>query len=31
MGRIEDVHMVVMHMISYYFMDTEKSATAPRP
>lgn len=28
MGRIEDVHMIVMHMISYYFMDAEKSATA---
>jgi D-sedoheptulose 7-phosphate isomerase len=24
MGRIEDVHMIVMHMICYYFMDTEK-------
>ena len=24
MGRIEDVHMMVMHMICYYFMDTEK-------
>ena len=23
MGRIEDVHMIVMHMICYYFMDTE--------
>jgi D-sedoheptulose 7-phosphate isomerase len=23
MGRIEDVHMIVAHMISYYFMDTE--------
>jgi D-sedoheptulose 7-phosphate isomerase len=29
MGRIEDVHMVVMHMICYYFMDTEESATEP--
>ena len=26
MGRIEDVHMIVMHMISYYFMDAEKPA-----
>jgi D-sedoheptulose 7-phosphate isomerase len=24
MGRIEDVHMIVAHMIAYYFMDTEK-------
>jgi D-sedoheptulose 7-phosphate isomerase len=24
MGRIEDAHMVVCHMIGYYFMDTEK-------
>jgi D-sedoheptulose 7-phosphate isomerase len=24
MGRIEDVHVIVMHMICYYFMDTEK-------
>ena len=24
MGRIEDAHMIVCHMISYYFMDTEK-------
>ena len=24
MGRIEDVHMIVMHMICYYFMDMEK-------
>ena len=23
MGRIEDAHMVVMHMICYYFMDVE--------
>jgi phosphoheptose isomerase len=21
MGRIEDVHMIVMHMIAYYFME----------
>ena len=26
MGRIEDVHLIVMHMICYYFMDTEKLA-----
>jgi D-sedoheptulose 7-phosphate isomerase len=25
MGRIEDVHMIVAHMIAYYFMDTEKA------
>ena len=24
MGRIEDAHMIVMHMICYYFMDAEK-------
>ena len=24
MGRIEDVHMMAMHMIGYYFMDMEK-------
>ena len=24
MGRIEDVHMIVAHMIAYNFMDTEK-------
>ena len=24
MGRIEDAHMVVCHMIAYYFMETEK-------
>ena len=24
MGRIEDVHMIVMQMICYYFMDAEK-------
>ncbi|MCX6626778.1 MAG: SIS domain-containing protein [Candidatus Solibacter sp.] len=28
MGRIEDVHMIVMHMISYYFMDAEKPGAA---
>ena len=26
MGRIEDVHMIVMHMICYYFMDAEIAA-----
>jgi D-sedoheptulose 7-phosphate isomerase len=26
MGRIEDVHMIVMHMICYYFMDAEQPA-----
>ncbi|HEY1496152.1 MAG TPA: phosphoheptose isomerase, partial [Candidatus Solibacter sp.] len=26
MGRIEDGHMIVTHMISYYFMDAEQSA-----
>lgn len=24
MGRIEDAHMVICHMIAYYFMDSEK-------
>jgi D-sedoheptulose 7-phosphate isomerase len=24
MGRIEDAHMIVLHMICYYFMDTER-------
>src|SRR5947209_427480 len=28
MGRIEDVHMIVLHMICYYFMDTEQPALA---
>jgi len=28
MGRIEDGHMIVMHMICYYFMDAEKAAPA---
>jgi hypothetical protein len=23
MGRIEDAHMIVCHMIGYYFMDAE--------
>jgi len=31
MGRIEDVHMIVMHMICYYFMDAEKSTDAEKP
>jgi D-sedoheptulose 7-phosphate isomerase len=26
MGRIEDVHMIVMHMICYYFIDAEQPA-----
>lgn len=26
MGRIEDSHMIVAHMIAYYFMDAEASA-----
>jgi D-sedoheptulose 7-phosphate isomerase len=26
MGRIEDVHMIVLHMICYYFMDAETPA-----
>jgi len=24
MGRIEDAHMIVCHMIGYYFMESEK-------
>jgi D-sedoheptulose 7-phosphate isomerase len=24
MGRIEDGHLIVMHMISYYFMEAER-------
>src|SRR6266568_1126199 len=28
MGRIEDMHVIVMHMICYYFMDAEKLDTA---
>jgi D-sedoheptulose 7-phosphate isomerase len=27
MGRIEDAHMIVCHMIGYYFMDTEYAST----
>jgi D-sedoheptulose 7-phosphate isomerase len=30
MGRIEDVHLIVMHMICYYFMDAEKSVSGER-
>ena len=26
MGRIEDAHMVMLHMIGYYFMEEEKAA-----
>jgi D-sedoheptulose 7-phosphate isomerase len=30
MGRIEDAHMIVLHMICYFFMDEEgRTATAP--
>lgn len=28
MGRIEDAHMIVCHMIGYYFMDTEYADAA---
>jgi len=28
MGRIEDMHSIVTHMICYYFMDAEKPAAA---
>jgi len=27
MGRIEDIHLMVLHMIGYYFMDAEKGLT----
>ena len=27
MGRIEDAHMIVCHMIGYFFMEAEKSTT----
>jgi hypothetical protein len=30
MGRIEDAHMIVMHMISYYFMDAEERVVKAR-
>jgi D-sedoheptulose 7-phosphate isomerase len=29
MGRIEDAHMVVCHMICYYFMERESSSPVP--
>lgn len=29
MGRIEDAHMIVCHMICYYFMDVDEPAQAP--
>jgi D-sedoheptulose 7-phosphate isomerase len=28
-GRVEDTHMVVMHMICYYFMEEERTHTHP--
>jgi len=28
MGRIEDAHMIVLHMICYYFMDVDSAAAA---
>ena len=28
MGHIEDGHVIVMHMICYYFMDAETAASA---
>lgn len=28
MGRIEDAHMIICHMIGYYFMDTEMASGA---
>jgi D-sedoheptulose 7-phosphate isomerase len=28
MGRIEDGHMIAMHMIAYYFMDVENAAVS---
>jgi D-sedoheptulose 7-phosphate isomerase len=31
MGRIEDVHMIAMHMICYYFMDVEKATSSSSP
>ena len=30
MGRIEDAHMIVCHMIGYYFMDADASVASPR-
>jgi D-sedoheptulose 7-phosphate isomerase len=29
MGRIEDVHMIVCHMIAYHFMDTDSDPQKP--
>ncbi len=29
MGRIEDLHLVVCHMICYYFMDAESGVSSP--
>jgi D-sedoheptulose 7-phosphate isomerase len=31
MGRIEDAHMIVCHMIAYYFMDVEAKTTRTAP
>jgi D-sedoheptulose 7-phosphate isomerase len=31
MGRIEDAHMIVCHMICYYFMDQEPGARSQEP
>ncbi len=31
MGHIEDIHMIVLHMISYYFMDAECPAPGGNP
>ncbi len=28
MGRIEDAHMIICHMLCYYFMDAERQGTA---
>jgi D-sedoheptulose 7-phosphate isomerase len=28
MGRIEDAHMVILHMIGYYFMEQESASKA---
>lgn len=30
MGRIEDVHMMILHMIGYYFMEAEHQAATPK-
>jgi D-sedoheptulose 7-phosphate isomerase len=29
MGRIEDAHMMILHMIGYYFMEAEQLAATP--